>query len=60
MEIDTTNLQLVCLTGDDKIGVMMPRQKMTKQEALVHAAWLVVLADENDNFQKVLAAVKNT
>lgn len=30
---------------------------MTKQEALLHAAWIVALADDKDEFEKILEDV---
>lgn len=58
--MDTSNKQLVGVRGENII-VMLPAHRMTKQEALVHAAWLVVLAENNDGeFDKVLTAVKNS
>lgn len=44
--IDTGNQQLVGLAGD-QIVVMMPTPRMTREQALVHAAWLVVLAERD-------------
>lgn len=58
-EIETSNDQLVGVRGDE-IVVVMPRQRMTKTEALRHAAWLVALADDDDEFPLVLAAINNT
>ena len=57
--LDVFNKQLVGWQAGD-IFVMMPVQRMTKQEALVHAAWLVALADDNDEFPAILTAVQNT
>jgi len=58
--IDIDNIQLVGMAGD-LITVLMPRQRMTKQEALVHAAWLVALADETgEEFEKILRRVEST
>lgn len=58
-EIDTTNYQMVGGRGDEII-VLSPKQVMTKREAILHAAWLVVLADDNDEFDSVLRAVEHT
>jgi hypothetical protein len=52
---DADNKQMVGVRGND-IVILRPYPVMTKSEALVHAAWLVTLADE---FQKVLRAVHN-
>lgn len=43
---DTFNAQMVGVSGD-RIVVMMPKSAMTKAEALMHAAWLVALADNS-------------
>jgi hypothetical protein len=56
-EGDVTNYQGVALK-DDKVLVMSPLTLMTKEQALVHAAWLVVLADESDNYTEFRAALK--
>lgn len=59
LKIDTSNNQFVGICGDT-ISVMMPKTQMTKKEALLHAAWLVAMADENGEFNKILEAVYNT
>ena len=59
MEIDTFNDQFVGVNADG-IVVLSPKQRMTKPEALRHAAWLVALADDDGEFADVLAAVQNT
>lgn len=59
LEIDVTNMQLVSTQGKD-IVVMRPKNRMTKAEALTHAAWLVALADEDDSFTDYLEAVLGT
>jgi hypothetical protein len=43
-EIDITNTQLVGSQGDHVV-VMMPQTRMSPSEALVHAAWLVTIAE---------------
>ncbi len=58
-DIDVTNYQMVSMQGDT-IVVLRASPKMTKREALVHAAWLVTLADDENEFQKILGAVQNT
>lgn len=59
-EIDLGNWQMVGVQGDF-INVMMPRQQMTRDQALVHAAWIVALADDYDGrFESILKAVQNT
>lgn len=59
---ETFNAQMVGVSGD-RIVVMMPKSSMTKAEALMHAAWLVALADnseDNAEFKSVLDAVNAT
>lgn len=58
-EIEIINDQIVGIQGTF-ITVMRPKMKMTKVEALRHAAWLVALADEsgdNSEFKRVLDAI---
>ena len=55
-----SNDQFVGVRGDGLVVVAMPRAVMTKTEAVRHAAWLVALADDGDEFASVLAAVRNT
>ena len=58
-EIDTSNYQLVGMQGSEII-VMKPKIKMTQDEALLHAAWLVALSEKSfKDFQKVYEAVCN-
>jgi hypothetical protein len=58
--VETGNDQLVALRGS-RIIVMAPKQEMTQEEALRHAAWLVAIASEGDgDFERILAAVQNT
>lgn len=64
MEIETANYALIAVNGD-KITALNPMAlvRMSKQEALSVAAWLVALADEstdNSDFQAVLKAVQST
>lgn len=65
-EGDVTNCQLVANGPDDrgdKIFIMSPSPLMSKREALVHAAWIVALADQSENFEefrRVLRAVLET
>lgn len=58
--IDTANKQLVSMV-DSMIVVMLPNMRMTAEDALLQAAWLVALAErERGEFDKVLVAVKNS
>jgi hypothetical protein len=54
---DTTNDSFVGVQGD-RIVILRPRARMTKPEALRLAAWLVVLADEDQQFSVLLDAVR--
>lgn len=39
------------------ILIAKPKQVMTKQEALIQAAWIVALADDKDEFERILEDV---
>jgi hypothetical protein len=58
-EIDTFNKHMVGVQGGNIVVLMPPHGPMTKQEAMVFAAWLVTLADHDEQFPKVLAAVQS-
>lgn len=61
MAIDMTNRQMVGLQGDGSVAVLLPKQRMTREEALLHAAWIVAIcAPEHNEFERVLTAVMNT
>jgi hypothetical protein len=50
------------VNGDD-IVLALPQIQMTKHQAMVHAAWLIALADRSDNFEEfrgILKAVLET
>ena len=60
--METINDQGVGMCGNDLV-VLVPKRKMTREEALRHAAWLVVLADHSENhkaFLEILTAVEET
>jgi hypothetical protein len=62
-EGDITNLQAVSAKGDGKVLILSPSPLMSKTEALVHAAWIVAIADQSENFEefrRVLKAVLET
>ena len=62
-EGDIMNRQAVGAKGDGKILIMSPSPLMSKTEALVHAAWIVAIADQSENFEefrRVLKAVLET
>ena len=56
-EGDVTNYQGVAVK-DEQVFVVSPLAVMTKEQALVHAAWIVALADESDNYSEFRAALK--
>jgi hypothetical protein len=58
--MDPANVQLVGRNGYGEIEIAFPRARMTKQQALTHAAWLVSVADDDDEFAAYLAAVRST
>jgi hypothetical protein len=58
--IDPANAQFVGRNGSGEIIVLMPRVSMTREEALVHAAWLVAIAEGEDEFSDYLSAVRGT
>lgn len=58
-----TNWQAVARNGQGKIVVQAPRVRMSGEEALVHAAWLVALASLDVNeadakFARILKAIR--
>lgn len=59
--MDTTNWHLVTELADETILVQRPpRGALTKGDALLFAAWLVMLAeDEKGQFEDVLEAVRD-
>lgn len=60
LNIDTANKYGVGLFGNAIMITLPPTIIPNKKDALNLAAWLVVLADENNEFSKVLEAVRST
>lgn len=58
--MDTFNKHMVGVQGDNIVIMMPPRGPMSKHEAMVFAAWIVTLADDDDKFAEVLMAVHNS
>jgi hypothetical protein len=59
-EIDTFNRQAVGRAGPNVV-VLVPRAVMTREEALVHAAHIVAIAEETEGqFARILEAVQGT
>lgn len=54
--IDVTNHNQVSVR-DDTVVIMRPHYVMKKADALLYAAWLVALADDNHEFDAILEAV---
>ena len=58
-EIDTTNRFFVGVQGD-AVVLLRPVQRLSKDDALNLAAYLVALTDMNNEFPAILEAVRNT
>jgi hypothetical protein len=57
--VDTTNWQMVGVRGET-IVVLLPKKMMTPEQALVHAAFLISLADPSGKlFPEILKQVQN-
>jgi hypothetical protein len=56
-ERDLSNAQGVGRNGLGAIAIAMPRVRMTRDEALVHAAWLVVIAGGELEIGEIVAAI---
>jgi hypothetical protein len=63
MTIDTTNQHLIARQGDSLVVLLPIEGRLTKQEALTIAAWLVVQADsdmgDGPEWKATLTAVLN-
>ena len=58
---DVTNEQMVgAQAKGDTVTILLPKRTMTRRQALVHAAWLVAVADRDDEFPAYLEAVRST
>lgn len=61
--VEIANLEGVCMCGHGLIALIAPpMQGLTKERALVMAAWLVALADDGEQpaFGKILRRVLDT
>lgn len=56
MIMEVPNRQLAGVQGQHVV-VLAPRTVMSKKDALVHAAWLVALADESEGHSEFLQAL---
>lgn len=59
-EIDTTNKFLVASQGDDFVFLRPVPQKLSKDDALLLAAYLVAMTADDARWDRVLTAVSNT
>lgn len=59
-EIETLNKFLVGARGDKVVIMLPPRGELSRKDALGLAAWLVAIAEQDNEFQSVLNAVRNT
>jgi hypothetical protein len=58
--MDTFNKHMVGVQGNNILIMNPPRGPMSKEEALIFAAWIVTLADDDETgFQKALEAVRS-
>jgi hypothetical protein len=57
--IETMNNQGVAVMGDAVI-IMRPITRMTVEEALRHAAWLIAITGDRERFEVIYEAVINT
>lgn len=58
-EIDTTNKFLVAGSGKDIVFLRPVPMRISHQDALLLAAYLVAMADADDNWERTLSAVQN-
>lgn len=56
-DVNTMNEHMVGVQGDF-IVFLNPPAKITKERAIVLAAWILTLADDNDEFGIVIEAVQ--
>jgi hypothetical protein len=61
-EGDIINRQVVAMehpnSDNERVRVMSPLAVMTREQALVHAAWIVAQADRSENFEEFRAILK--
>lgn len=59
-EINTTNRHLVATRAGQIVVLSPPLAPMSTREALVFAAWIVVMVGDDEAWERTLAAVHNT
>lgn len=57
-EGDVTDHQGVVITAEDAIQVQSPLAVMTREQALIHAAWIVAQADRSENYTEFREILK--
>lgn len=58
--VDLSNKHMVSVgAGDQLMFLLPPVRPMSKEQALVTAAWLVALADDDNQFQAIYEKVCN-
>lgn len=62
MEDDDDNTFNRCGVGmrGERVVILRFRAELSKREAVNLAAWIVALADEDEEFKRLLQAVRNT
>lgn len=59
-DIDITNWWMVGVNGRGEVSIArLPPRVMSRHKALVLAAWLVAVADRDDQFAAILNRVRN-
>jgi hypothetical protein len=56
--MDTQNKFMVGVQGEQIIILRPPTSPISKRDALLFAAWIVTLADDNADFTSFLASVQ--
>lgn len=60
-EIDTFNKFMIGVQGDDVVFSLQPLpRRLSKADALIAAAYLVALADDDERFDAILKAVRES
>lgn len=59
-DVDISNVHMVSAGSRGIVIIAPPIVPMTKTDALVFAAWIVALADEDGSFPDLLARVQDT
>lgn len=59
-DIDTTNSQFVGIAGNS-IVIGAPKQIMTREQALIHAAWIVTIVHPSlERWNEILDTIQNS